>query len=182
MHFLTYLILSVNSNKPERCLSPPLLSYGYLLDMTEWLAELYQLSGMKRRQIESSQEILQIVISTTQSSYQAHNNTKINSYFNIESDWQILLALMETWKLQTAMLLEESVYTCVTVVFPAMNISPDVCVLYNKVTLPDSSVAYGPLHVMTSPCNPTSIVVEISAGQSEILGAWVSTKFKRKQF
>ncbi len=69
------------------------------------------------------------------------------------------------------MLLEESVYTYVTVVFPTMNISPNVCVLYNKVALPDSSVACGSLHVMTSPCNPTSIVVEMSAGQSEILGA-----------
>ncbi len=77
----------------------------------------------------------------------------------------------ETRKLQTAMFLEESVYTYVTVELPAINASPEVCVLYNKIALPDSSVAYGSLHVMTSPCNPTSIVVEMSAGQLEMLGA-----------
>ena len=83
-------------------------------------------------------------------------------------------AIIRNW--HVAMFFDGSVKTYVTKVVPIPKTDPGVCVLFNKVTFPDSSTAKGSVQDTDVPVEPISTSAIISDGQFVTSGALLSTE------
>ena len=83
--------------------------------------------------------------------------------------------LIETTKLQIAVFCEKSSNMYTTLEEPMANKSPGEWVCSSRLTFPERSMAEGSFHVTMLPTDPTSMLDDISDGQSKILGGRWST-------